>query len=194
MLPLMAVGALAQLPSILGGIITGAKQKKLSKKINPMDPTATVTDAAQEQLQSSRNAYQGRMAGAQQAEQNLASGEANQFANVNRNAGDATQALALAAGVGGQTDQSLVNLSVAEGQNKQALQGNYDAALQNMSAEERRVYEDKLRKYLEALKSKQDLMRSGMINQQNAFNQIGNIGSLAASGMFGGGGGGTYGG
>lgn len=184
-MPPMLIGLLAQLPSILGGIFGGAKQKRLAKMIHAMDPTYQVSQYAKDQLSTAQNAYNGRMAGATNAEQNIFTNEANQFANIDRNATDSSQALALAGGIGGQTGDALNQLGVAEGQNKQSMLGNLNAAFQNMSNEEKMVYQDKLRKYNDAIKAKEDLMRSGMTNQQNAFNQIGSIGSLYASGLFG---------
>lgn len=174
-----------QIPKILGGFITGAKQKRMARLIKGLNPTYEVSKSAKDQLGVAQNAYNARMAGATSAEQNILTGQANQFANINRNATDPTQALALAAGVGGQTSQSLVGLGVAEGQNKNRTQAMYMQALQNMSEEEKLVFQDKLRKYQEAMGAKQELMRSGMLNQQGAFNEIGNLGGLYASGLFG---------
>jgi hypothetical protein len=181
----LVIGALAQVPRILGGLFAGGKQRRNARLIKGLDPTYKVSQYAKDQLGVAQNAYQGRMAGAATAEQNILTSQANQFANVNRNATDSTQALAIAAGIGGQTGKSLVDLGTAEATNKARLQGLYAQALQNMTEEERRVFEDKLRKYQEAMAAKQDLMRSGMTNQQNVFNEIGSMGALYASGMFG---------
>lgn len=183
----LAIGALAQLPSILGGLFAGAKQKKLAKKIQLMDPTYKESPYAKDQLAYAQNAMNARMRGATQAEQNILTGQANQFANLQRNATDSSQLLALAAGVGGNTNQSLINLGMAEGDNALQRQGMYNQALQVMTNEGDKVYNDKLRKYQEAVAAKNQLMQSGMVNQQNAFNQIGNFGALAAGGLFGGG-------
>lgn len=184
-LPGLAIGLLSQLPSIFGGLFGGGKQKRLARKIKLMDPTYKVSEYAKDQLSTAQNAYNGRMAGATNAEQNILTNQSNQFANIDRNASDSSQALALAAGIGGQTNESLNQLGVAEGENKQGMLSNLNAAMQNMTQEERLVYEDKLRKYQEALAAKEGLNRSGMVNQQNAFNQVGNIGALFASGLFG---------
>lgn len=184
-MPPVALGLLAQLPSILGGLFTGAKQKRLAKKINPVDATYQVSKYAKENLATAQNAYNARMPGAASTEQNIAGNEANQFANIDRNAGDSSQALAVAAGVGGQTNQAYNTLAGQEAGYKQTQQEFLSQAMDKMSNEEKLVFQDQLRKYYDSVKSKQDLMRSGMVNQQNAFNKIGDIGSLFASGQFG---------
>lgn len=184
MLPLV-VGALAQLPSLLGNLFTGGKQKRLAKRIQLDDPTYQVSPYAKDQLSLAQNAYNSRMAGASQAEQNIFTNQANQFANIDRNATDSSQALALASGIGGQTNKSLIDLGTAEGDSRLNSQNMLNQALQNMTTEEGKVYQDKLRKYQEALQAKNALMQGGLVNQQNAFNQIGNLGALYASGLFG---------
>jgi hypothetical protein len=189
----LAIGALLQVPKILGGLFGGGKQKRAARKINPIDPTYSIPKYSREQLELARNAFMSRTPGAAVAEQNIMGNQANMLANINRNAGDGSQAIAAAAGIGGQTNQSFVELSQAEAQNTMQEQQMLNQSLQNMSAEERLVYQDKLRKYKEALQAKQELMRSGMVNQQNALNEIGNLGGLYASGLFGSGGGGQGG-
>lgn len=190
----MPIGAIiqaaAQVPAMVNQIFTAFKQKKMAKKILLNDPTYQASPYAKDQLALARNAFNGRMAGATSAEQNIFTNQANQVANVNRNATDSSQALALAAGIGGQTNQSLNELGAMEAQNKNAMLGNYNAALQGMTEEERRIYQDKLRKYLEAAQAKKELQNASMTNMQNAFNQFGNMGAQFGN-SFGGGGGGS---
>lgn len=182
---------------------TGISQKKKAKKINPKDVTYEESPYAKEQLASARASLNARMPGAAQAERSIYQNQANTLADMGRNATDASQLLALAGGVQGQTNDAFGRLGVSEAQNQQVQRQNLNNALGVMTQEGDKVYSDKLRKYQEAVNAKNALMNAGMTNISNGMNNyvegINQMGaqllSFATGGMGGGmGGGGMMGG
>lgn len=184
---------------ILGAVnslIQARKQQKEADKINPIDQTYEVNPFVKGLYGEGRNLYQGRMAGAAAAEQNIFTNQANTNAAVGRNAGDSATALAIAAGLQGQTNQALANLGVSESQDKQRRFGIFSDVTGQMVRENDKVYEDKLRKYYDDLNRKNSLEGASMQNKAGFWGGLDNVigaglglalpgGPL--SGMFGGG-------
>lgn len=104
--PLMIAGIAAQGLSSLFGAIKGGQMMKQAKAINPVFDTKQVDNMvglAQNRL-NSRNPYS-------EANRRAAlTAQGNTLSNVQRNAIDPSQALAMAAGIGAQTDSSIYNL------------------------------------------------------------------------------------
>lgn len=184
-MPIPLLGLAAGLISPIVGAITGAGQRRAARKIKVNDPTYQVSPFAQQQYQLAQQGFNARMAGAGQMEQNIFTNQANTMGSVNRNATDASQALALAGSVQGGTNDAFANLGLQEMQNRQMQQGNLNQALGIMTNEEDKVFGDKLRKAQEAQAAKNALMQAGMTNQGNALNSISNMGIMGAMGMFG---------
>jgi hypothetical protein len=184
--------------SAANSFLTGMKQKKMAKKINPQDVTYEESPYAKEQLAGARANLNARMPGAAQAERNVYQNQANTLASMGRNATDSSQLLALAGGVQGQTNDAFGNLGVAEAQNRMVQQQQLNNALGVMTNEGDKVFNDKLRKYQEAYNAKQGLMNAGMTNMANGVNQwgqtidnaMGQVMSFATGGMAGSGSGG----
>jgi len=173
------IGAIGGLVNMFG---SGNKLASLYKQ----DPTYTANPIANQRMGMAQTLLNARMPGATAMERNIYGNQANQLANVNRNATDASQALALGAAAQGQTNQAFQNLGTQEQQDYYNRLQNLTSAQQGVIAEGDKVYQDKVRRFndLASLKGAQ------MQNTQNAWNSLANLGFGAAgiSSMWGGGG------
>lgn len=187
----------------INSLITAGKQNKLASKIHPVNTEYTAAEPIRKLYSEGQNLYRGRMVGANAAEQNIMTNAANTNAQVQRNAGDASTALAVAAGVGGQTNDALADLATRESQDKQNRFGVYSNVSRLMADEGQKVYEDKLRRYYDDLNYKRGLEGAAMQNKASfwsglddtvkagisAFSPGGILGGVLGGGNKGGGGG-----
>mgnify|MGYP003657461519 CR=1 FL=1 len=186
-LPLIIAGAGAAIGAV-SKLTQAAKQNKLAKKINPIDQTLEASSIIGGLYGQGKQLYQGRMAGATQAEQNISTGEANATAFGQRNATDASQLLSLGASVYGQGNEANVNLATQEAQDKQQRFGIYSQTAQLAEQDRQNVYNDKLRKYYDDLNYKRALEGAAMQNKAGAWNSISEgLMSFGTSGLLGGG-------
>lgn len=194
MLPLIGAAV-----GILGGIGKMIGRGKANRQMNALlaqDPTYKANPLAGQRLGLAQQLLNARMPGAATAERNIYGNQATTLANVNRNATDASQALALSAGVQGQTNQSFQDLGMQEAQDYQRRYSNLEGAQEGMIAEGDKVYQDQVRKFgvLSQIRGAQNE------NRQNTWGDISNLGfSAMGFGMQGGfknlfGGGGQQGG
>lgn len=167
--------------SAIGSALTARKQNKLAKKINPINTTYTQNPFIQKLYGEGQNLYQGRMAGAQQAEQNLLTQGANFNAAVDRSATSGSQALATKAAGLGSINQGFQDLAVKEAQDKQNRFGIFSNVSQLMAQEGDKVYQDKLRNYYDDLNYKRALQGAAMQNKQNVFNGLDDAVNTAVS-------------
>ena len=112
-------------------------------------------------------------------ERNIYGNQANQLANVNRNATDASQALALGSAAQGQTNQAFQNLGTQEQQDYYNRLQNYTGAQQGMIAEGDKAYQDQVRKFQDMA----GLRGAQMQNTQNAWNSVANLGFGGANAL-----------
>lgn len=190
-LPLLAVGAGLALANTAGKFISGMKQTKESKAINPVWKQYQTNPFAKQKLDISKQLFGGRMAGAPQLERNIFTAQANQMGNVSRNASDGSQALALGAAAQGQTNQSLSDLQVQEQQNKYNMLQNLNQAYGTMIDEGDKEYQSMLEKYGMDVNRKDALRSSGAQNKYGAVSDLASMAFTAGtSGLFGGGAGG----
>lgn len=179
--------------SSVGSLLTSLKQSKLAKKINPVDTSyadSVRSGGENPYIQSlygqGRNLFQGRMAGADEAQQGIFTSGANAIANTENNATDASQALAIGAGVQGQTDSALTDLATKEAMDKQRRFGVFSNVSQLMAQEGDKVYQDKLRKYYDNLNYKRALQGAAQQNLQSGLGEMDDQVQLAAQLMSGG--------
>ncbi len=165
----------------VNSLFTGLKQGKLARRINPIDQTYKENPYIKSLYGQGANLYQGRMAGASQAEQNLLTNQSNTISSIENNAGDAGTVLAAAAGVGGQTNDALTDLATREAMDKQNRFGIYSQVSQLMAQEGDKVYEDRLRKYYDDLNYKRALQGASQQNTANFFTGIDDSMKFAAS-------------
>lgn len=163
------------LDSVFGGIL-GAVQMHKADQINPVYSPYTTSQYAKDNLSTAQNAYNGRMAGATTLEQNILGNQSNQNANVDRNATDGAQALAVKAAGQGQTNQAFSNLQTQEAQNKYQMLNNLNLANNGMTQEGDKVYQSQLQKYQMDV-SQQSALRSAGIN--NLFGAVSGLGGSA---------------
>lgn len=108
----------------IGKIGTGLAQNKKANAINPVWDDSSVNN----QLGTALNLFNGRMAGAGNLENNIRAAQGNTINNINKNATDASQALALAQGSQNTADNAYNDLQTKEAQNKYSLLDNLNAA------------------------------------------------------------------
>jgi hypothetical protein len=178
----------------INSLFTSRKQKKAAAKINPVRDFYQVSSNATDTVNTARQEYNARMAGAIDQERNIAAAQAATLNNVNQNATDSAQALALAGQSQLQANDAYGRLGIQEKQNKYGLLQNLNAANAGMTAEKDKVYQDKLDFYKEQMAQKQALLNASQQNKAGAFGAIDNLIGTAAGIFAGGGFGGLMGG
>ncbi len=182
MIPMM-VFSMAMQAAKAGSESNSANQlNRMQKGINPMDPTYKVSPYAQQRLGLAQNLLNARMPGATAMERNIYGNQANQMANVERNATSGSQALAMGSAAQGQTNQAFQNLGVQEQQDYYNRLGNQTSALQGMTQEGDKVYQDQLRDYQEKMSLKNAYLGASMQNRTTSWNSLANMG-LSGSAM-----------
>ncbi len=192
MLPLIGMAA-GMIPAV-SGLFTAAKQKRMAKdaagQANVMNAQTLGwankgLGTAQGMQSAAQNLYNGRMAGAGQAQANIFRNQAGALANMQRGATSSADLLAMAGATQGQADSSFQNLAAQEAQDKQQRFGEVQQAgmnVQNAQGNLQNYYGGQAQ---QAQQSANQLMNASMTNKANAWNQIANTGMTAAMGGFG---------
>ena len=170
--PLMVAGAATNVANSIFGIIQGSKMLKEAKKIKPVWDNSQLRDrlgASQMQL-NARNPY------AEAQRRNVLGSQANAMAQVNRGTVDPSQALAIAAGLQAQTDQSLF------AQNAQEQQGALQRQ-QMLREDQAAMYQDMGNKFQIDQERKDALQSAGRQTISNAFSHMSS--GLMAAGQAG---------
>lgn len=184
-IPLIIPAAIAG-ANMIGKFISGAKQTKESKAINPIWKQYQTSPFAKQQLGIAQQLFGGRMAGAGSMERNIQSNQASSLANFGRNATDSSQLLALGGAAQGQTNDALADLQMREAQNKQMMLQNLNQAYGTNIAEGDKEYESMLQKYQMDTQRKDALRSSGAQNKYGAVSDLASMGFSLAGGGFGG--------
>lgn len=174
--PFAIAGAVSGLAKGVFSAIQGAKMIKEAKKINPIYEKYQTSQAAKNMAgmaQTNLNAVNPSFGMQQRA---IQGSQANAMAGVNRNVTDSSQALAMAAGIQGQSDLASANLGIQMDNAKQQNIQNYMRAQDVLVGEDRMKYQDMLNKYQMDLQQKNALRSAG---QQNIASGIGAIGGTA---------------
>lgn len=178
----------------IGNIFGGGKAKREMSRLLKNDPVYNTSPIAKERYGHAQTLLNARMPGAAAAERNIMATQANQLSNINRLATDSSQALALAGGVQGGTNQAVEQLGMQEGQDYYNRLQNLQGAQQGMITEGDKVYQDKVRRW-------ENMAQAAGVNAQNrsqSWNSLSNLGfgmaNLAQSGGFKGSGAGGAGG
>lgn len=171
---------------IFGKLFGAMKQEKLANQINPQDVTYQESPYARQNLGMIYNLYNGRVPGATEAGRRISTNQANQNANISRNATDSSTALALGAAAQGQADDSSEKLMMQEGNQKYGLLDNLSAAYKTMIGEGDKVYGDQLRKYNNDVNAKTALRKSAWENYAGFGNDLTSAAIMAATGGVGG--------
>lgn len=134
----------------VGGIfssIAGMKWDKEMSKLKEKDPRYTSSPYAAKTLGLAQTLLNSRMAGASAREKNIYGAGANAMGNINRNATDASQALAMGAAIQGQQNDAFGGLQMQEGQDYMNKLGNLNQANQGMTAEHDKLFDDEVRRW-----------------------------------------------
>jgi hypothetical protein len=172
-------------PDIIAKFITGIKQSKAAKKINPVWQQYTASPFAKQQLSLAQQMFGGRMAGAPQFEKNIFTNQANFLDTIRRGATDSSQALSLGAAAQGQTNQALSDLQTAEQQNKYSMMDNLNRAYGTMIGEGQREYGSLHDKFLMDVQRKDALAQSGASNKVGALSDMTSLGIKIAGLLMG---------
>jgi hypothetical protein len=192
--PLGIIGAGIGAIGAIGGMFSRGKANRELKKLQKENVSYKANPLAAERLSLAQSMLNARMPGASYLEQNIFSNQANQMAQVNQNATDSSQALALAAAGQGQTNQALANLGLTEAQDYQRRYGNLVNAQDTQIQEGDKVFADQVRQF----QDKVQFAGARAANNAANWQSISNIGQgvmnmgLAGGGwgqMFGKGGG-----
>lgn len=169
----------------INGFITAAKQKKLADKINPIDVTREADPYAKEMLAGARLRRNSRMGGAATLERSIAQNQANTMATVQNNATSGAQVLSMAAAGQGQANDSAARLTQMEAADEAQKANELQQAQGVMIQEGDKVYEDRLRKFLQDRRAKDALMQSSLMNKANALGSIDNAIGMVGGAMLG---------
>ena len=176
---------------LVGAVGKAVGRGKANREMNTLlakNPVYQENPLARQRLGLAQTLLNARMPGATAVERNLFTNQATQLNRLDRGATDASQAIAAAAGIGAQTDNSLNQLGVTEAQDYQRRLGNVFDAQQGLIMEGDKVFNDQTRRYNDefAVRGAQQQ------NRQNTWGDISNFGfsfaNMAAQnpGMFGG--------
>src|SRR6185312_15991744 len=168
--PFSLAGAGLGIVSGIAGLFGGGN-KKLEELLK-QDPTYTANPQAASRLGLAQSLLNARSPGSAYAEANIYGNQANTMGNIERNATDASQALALGAASQGQTNKSFLDLGNQEAQDYQRRYGNLVGAQEGVIQEGDKVYQDKVRRFndMAQIRGQQNA------NTQNAWNGLSNLG------------------
>jgi len=141
------IGIGAGLIGSIGKMIGRGKANRKMDELLAKDPRYTANPEVANRLGLAKTLLNARMPGAAAAEKNVYSNQANTVSNVTRNATDASQALAVSAGAGGQTNQAFTDLGQMEAENYQRNYNNLTGAQDAMVQEGDKVFGDDVRRY-----------------------------------------------
>jgi hypothetical protein len=177
MFPMILAAIMGQVMKTGNESKTANDLKARSDAINPSDPTYKPSPYAQERLGLAQTLLNARMPGATAMERNIYGNQANQQANIERNATSGSQALAMGAAAQGQTNQAFQNLGVQEQQDYYNRAQNLSGAQAGMTQEGDKVYQDQLRDYQEKQSLKNAYLGAAIQNKQTAYNSFANMGT-----------------
>lgn len=192
--PLSIAGGAIGLIGGIGGLFGAKKSNRQLDQLLAQDPTYKANPIVAQRLGLAQTLLNARAPGAAAAERNIYQTQANTQANVNRNATDSSQALAMAAAGQGQTNQAFSNLETQEAQDYQRRYGNLVGAQDASVQEGDKVYQDQVRRFQDMAQ----IRGAQAQNRSSAWSSLSNLGfgamnlGLAGGGsMFGSGGGGN---
>lgn len=160
-------------------IYSSVKQSKAANKIHPNKPEYQENPYATEQLGIAKQLFNGRMPGATQEEQNVFASQGNFLGNVNKNATDSSQALALGGLSQGAANQSFRQLGIDESKSKMGFLDNLNDAYRAMIGEGDKSYQSQYNTYLADVQAKTALRNAAAQNMQTGINSLGSTAFMA---------------
>lgn len=185
-MPIDPITAAGLIGGLVGGIGKMFGRKKANKQLEELmrrNPQYQINPLAQQRLGLSQTLLNARSPGAANVERNIYANQATQMANVSRNATDASQALGIAAGIGGQTNQAFNDLGIQEANDYQRRLGNLEGAQEGMIHEGDKVFNDQVRRFNDEVQ----MRGAQQQNKQAGWGDLSNLGfGLADFGLAGG--------
>lgn len=170
---LPGIGAAAGAVGGLFGIFNGIHQNHLANLIHPDYHPYEESQYAKQRLGMAQQLFNGQMPGLQQEQQNIANSQANYTNSIERNATDASQALALQGLAQGQSNNAYNQLGQEQAQWKNSQLGNLNDAYRAMTEEGDKSYQSYLQKYMSDVNTQNQLRGNGAQNIYGGFNAIG---------------------
>lgn len=168
------IGGIGGLISPISKLFLAHRQMKMANAINvPAKQFYKTSPFAQANQGLATNMFNGRMAGAGQAEANNQAAEGNALATAERGSTDSSQLLATAAGIAGQTGANNANLAAQEGNYKQGQAGLLMNANRDLTTEGDKVFQDQNDYRRELQGQKNQLMNAAFSNGQGAASDFG---------------------
>ena len=171
---------------LIGSIGKMFGRKKANRKMDALlaeDPAYKANPLAANRLGLTQTLLNARNPGAQQVQNNIFATQASNLDNINKNATDSSQALALASGATEQTNQAFNQQGINEANDYQTKLQNLFNAQNGQINEDDKVYNDSVRRYGDKFQVK----GAQNENSQNTWGDISNAGfGLADFGMAGG--------
>ena len=180
----MAIGAVGPLARGIAGTVQMVKADKLRKKY-PF-PEYSIPNSQVESLDTARNlAYDPRLPGQSFIEQGIDRSLATGIRGIRETGMSGAERLSgINAGIGSQMD-AYTNLAAQMAANANANYGNLQDSLSKMAGYEDKKWQlNKQQPYLDAMEAANRLSDAG---QQNIMNAVGDLSSVAASGLVTGG-------
>lgn len=172
MLPIAGIGAAIGGIGAIGSLFGSRRANRKLEQLMKANPAYQENPIARERMALAQQLLNARMPGAASIERNIYNTQANTLGQIQRNATNSSDALALAAGVQGQTNQAFQDLGIQENQDYYNRLNNLGTAQQGVIAEGDKVYQDQVRRFqdLAAIRGAQTA------NNQNAWGTISNMG------------------
>jgi hypothetical protein len=181
MLPLIGLGI--GLAGAVGKMIGRGKANREMDRLNKLNPAYKENPLAAQRLGLANTLLNARAPGALSAERNIRANQAGSVANINRVATDSTQALAMASGTQGQSNEDFNELAQDETQDYQRRYQNVVGAENAVINEQDKVFQDGVRRWEDNVA----FQGAKNENRQNTWSDISNHGfGLANFGMSGG--------
>lgn len=181
--PLGLAGLATGIIGAIGGFFGNKKANKQLDAIAKTDPVYTENPLAKQRLALAQTILNSRFPGAATEERNIYGTQATQLGNIQRNATNSAQALALAGGVQGQTNAAFSNLGQEEAQNYYRNLQNLNSAEEGAINEGDKVFQDEQRRFGDRIQ----IGGAKNANRQNTWQSISNLGfGLGDLGMNGG--------
>lgn len=171
----------------VNAVLTSLRQHSLAKKINPQDTTYNESPYAKEMLGLARMRMNSQMPGTASMNRQVQQQAANTNATVQRGASSGNQVLQGAFAAQEMANDANTNLLGMQNQYDQQNMGNLEHAQQVMVNEGDKVYQDKVRRFMQDFQTKWALQNASWSNRAQGLNALdSNIASIAGS-MLGGG-------
>lgn len=131
----------------IGKMFSRGKANREMDKLIKQNPVYTENPIARQRVGLAQTLLNARMPGAAAAQRNIYSNQANQLASVDRNATDASQALAAKAGIGANANNSFMDLGQQEAADYQRRYSNMTSAQEGLLNEQKDVFGDEVRRF-----------------------------------------------